>query len=46
MGLPDVKVPQAALMGYIEQQMRRAADQFAPDAMLETIKKCVFPALA
>ena len=34
MGLPDVKPLQAAVMGHIEQQMLRAADQFSPDAVL------------
>ena len=35
MGLPDVKPMQAAVMASLEQQAVRAADSFAPDAMLK-----------
>ncbi len=34
LGLPDVKPMQAAVMAQLEQQMLRAADSFAPDAIL------------
>jgi hypothetical protein len=34
LGLPDVKPMQAAVMTHLEQQMLRAADSFAPDAIL------------
>jgi Family of unknown function (DUF6489) len=34
LGLPDVKPMQAAVMSHLEQQMVRAADSFAPDAIL------------
>ena len=35
MGLPDVKPMQAAVMASLEKQAVRAADSFAPDAMLK-----------
>ena len=35
LGLPDVKPMQAAVMSSLEKQALKAADHFAPDAMLK-----------